>query len=57
MMHYEILSEEFFGKFYDDTFFDCPHSIYTSVLEDDRSSEYSLIQTMWILDQRKDKNS
>ena len=38
--HYEILSEDFFGEFYD-TFFDCPHSIYTSVSEDDSSSEYS----------------
>ena len=40
MTHYEILSEDFFGEFYD-TFFDCPHSIYTSVSEDDSSSEYS----------------
>ena len=38
--HYEILSEDFFGEFYD-TFFDCPHSIYTSVSEDDSSLDYS----------------
>ena len=31
MMHYEILSEEFFSEFYADTFFGCPSDIYTSV--------------------------
>ena len=41
MIHHEILSEEFFGEFYDDTFFDGPCSIYTSVSENDSSSEYS----------------
>ena len=42
MMHREILSEEeFFGEFYADTFSDCPSDIYTSVSEDDSSSEYS----------------
>ena len=37
----EILSEEFFGQFYADTFSDCLSNIYTSVSEDDNSSEYS----------------
>ena len=41
MTHHEILSEEFFGEFYADTFSDCPSDIYTSVSEDDSSSEYS----------------
>ena len=41
MTHHEILSEEFFGEFYDDTFFDGPCSIYTSISENDSSSEYS----------------
>ena len=41
MMHHEILSEEeFFSEFYDDIFSDCLRDIYTSVLEDDSSSEY-----------------
>ena len=36
--HCKILSEkEFFSKFYAD----CPSDIYTSVFEDDSSSEYS----------------
>ena len=33
MTHREILSEEFFGEFYADTFSDCPRDIYTSVSE------------------------
>jgi len=38
MTHRKILSEkEFFSKFYAD----CPSDIYTSVSEDDSSSEYS----------------
>ena len=38
MTHSKILSEkEFFSKFYAD----CPSDIYTSVSEDDSSSEYS----------------
>ena len=42
MMHCKILSEDtFFSKFYADTFSDCPSDIYTSVSEDDTSSEYS----------------
>ena len=42
MMHNKILNkEEFFGDFYADTFSDCPSNIYTSVSEDDNSSEYS----------------
>ena len=42
MTHHEILSEEVvFGEFYADTFSDCPSDIYTSVSEDDSSSEYS----------------
>ena len=35
------MSEERFGEFYADTFSDCPSNIYTSVSEDDNSSEYS----------------
>ena len=31
----------FFGEFYADTFSDCPSDIYTSLSEDDSSSEYS----------------
>ena len=41
MTHREILSEEFFGEFYADTLSGCPNDIYTSVSEDDSSSEYS----------------
>ena len=41
MTHHEILSEKFFGEFYADTFSDCPSDIYTSVSEDDSSSEYN----------------
>ena len=41
MTYHEILSEKFFGKFYADTFSDCPHDIYTHVSEEDSSSEYS----------------
>ena len=42
MMHHEILSEEeFFSEFYEDIFSDCLSDIYTSVSEDDSSSEYS----------------
>ena len=42
MPHQEILTEEkLFGEFYADTFPDCPSNIYTSVSEDDRSSECS----------------
>ena len=36
----EVLSKEHFGEFYADTFSDCPSNIYTSVSEDDNSSEY-----------------
>ena len=28
MRHWEILSQEFFGEFYADTFFDCLSNIY-----------------------------
>ena len=42
MTHSKPLSEEeIFGEFYADTFSDCPSDIYTSVSEDDSSSEYS----------------
>ena len=42
MMHREILGEEeFFGEFYADTFSDYQSDIYTSVSEDDSSSEYN----------------
>ena len=42
MTHCKILIEgEFFREFYADSFFGCPSDIYTSVLEDDSSSEYS----------------
>ena len=33
--------KNFFGEFYADTFSDYPSNIYTSVSEDDSSSEYS----------------
>ena len=38
-MHPEILSEAVSGEFY--TFSDCPSDIYTSISEDDSSSEHS----------------
>ena len=41
MTHHKILSKEFFGEFYADTFSDRLSDIYTSVSEDDRSSEYN----------------
>ena len=42
MMHCKILSEEeCFSEFYSDTFSDCLRDIYTSVSEDDSSSEHS----------------
>ena len=42
MIHHEILSEEeFFGEFYVETCSDCLSNVYTSVSEDDSSSEYS----------------
>ena len=41
MMHYEIMSEEFFSEFYANTASDCLRKIYTSVSEHDSSSEYS----------------
>ena len=41
MTFHKIMSEKFFGKFYADTFSDCPCDIYTSVSEKDSSSEYS----------------
>ena len=42
MTHQKILSEEeFFSEFYAYTFSDCLSDIYTSVSEDDSSSEYS----------------
>ena len=40
-MHHKLLSKEFFGEFYAGTFPDCLCDIYTSVSEDDRSSECS----------------
>ena len=40
MIHCKILNEEFFGEFYEDTFSDYLSNIYTSVSEDDSSSEY-----------------
>ena len=41
-MHCKILSEEeCFSEFYPDTFSDCLRDIYTSVSEDDSSSECS----------------
>ena len=58
MTHCKILSEEkFFGEFYADTVSDCPSDIYTSVSEDDSSSEYSSDSddVNWILDQEKDE--
>ena len=42
MMHCKILSEEeCFSEFYPDSFSDCLRDIYTSVSEDDSSSELS----------------
>ena len=41
MAHGEILSEEFFGEFHADTSSDCLSNTYTSVSEEDSSSEYS----------------
>ena len=41
MTHREVLNEEFFSEFYADTFSNCPSDIYTSVSEDDSSSEHS----------------
>ena len=41
MPPHEILSEEFRGEFYADTFSDYPSNIYTGVSEGDSSSEYS----------------
>ena len=42
MTHCEILSEEeFFGEFQADTFSECLSNIYTSISEDDSSSEHS----------------
>ena len=35
------MEEAFFSEFYVDTFSDCVRDIYTSVSEDDSSSEYS----------------
>ena len=35
------MKKNFFGEFHADTFSDCPSDIYTSVSEDDSSSEYS----------------
>ena len=40
-MHHKLLSKEFFGEFYAGTFPDCLCDIYTSVSEDDSSSDYS----------------
>ena len=39
MRHWEILSQEFFGEFYADTFFDCLSNIYINA-SGDSSSEY-----------------
>ena len=55
MMHHEIMSEEFFGEFYANTVSDCLSNIYTSVSEDDSSSEYRS-DSMWILAQQKKKS-
>ena len=41
MTHHKILSEEFFGEFYADTFSDYPSNIYTGLSEYGSSSEYS----------------
>lgn len=42
MVHGEILSdEEFFGELHADTSSDCLSNTYTSVSEEDSSSEYS----------------
>ena len=41
-MYYKILSKEvFFIEFYADTFSDCLSNTYTSILEDDSSSDYN----------------
>ena len=42
MTHHEILSEELYSEIYADTFSDGPSDMYTSVSEDDSSSEYSV---------------
>ena len=42
MTHHEILSKELFSEFYASTFSDNPSDMYTSVSEDDSSSEYSV---------------
>ena len=41
MTHRKILSEEFFGECYADTFSDYPSNIYTGLSEYGSSSEYS----------------
>lgn len=58
MVHGEILSdEEFFGELHADTSSDCLSNTYTSVSEEDSSSEYIVLnQVTSILDQEKDKN-
>ena len=40
-MHHKVLSEDFFGENYVDTFSDCPSDIFTNVSDDNSSSEYS----------------
>lgn len=43
-MHCKILSKEvFFIEFYADTFSDCLSNTYTSILEDDSSSDYKSV--------------
>ena len=53
MMHPEILSEAVSGEFY--TFSDCPSDIYTSISEDDSSSEHSSDSDDMHVDQQEDK--
>ena len=40
-MRHKVLSEDFFGENYVDTFSDCPSDIFTNVSDDNSSSEYS----------------
>ena len=58
-MYYKILSKEvFFIEFYADTFSDCLSNTYTSILEDDSSSDYnSDSDDVNIRPKKKDKKS
>ena len=57
MAHGEILSEEeFFGEFHEILSLIVSSDTYTSVSEEDSSSEYSSNQVTSILEQEKDKN-